>query len=46
MQVDSNHYGPGFVDCRRDHLRGRTAGQFTALDAKTGKVLWHLILAD
>jgi outer membrane protein assembly factor BamB len=42
MQVDSNHYGPGLLSTAGGIIfAGEQQGQFTALDAKTGKVLWH-----
>jgi alcohol dehydrogenase (cytochrome c) len=42
MQVGSKHYGPGVVSTAGGLLfAGEQQGQFTALDAKSGKVLWH-----
>jgi alcohol dehydrogenase (cytochrome c) len=41
-QVGSNHYGPGVVSTAGGLVfSGEQQGAFTALDAKTGKPLWH-----
>jgi len=41
-QVSSKHYGPGLLSTAGGILfAGEQQGQFTALDSKTGKVLWH-----
>jgi alcohol dehydrogenase (cytochrome c) len=41
-EVGSNHYGPGLVSTAGGLLfAAEQMGQFDALDAKTGKVLWH-----
>ena len=41
-QIGSNHYGPGLVSTAGGLLfAGDNQGIFTALDAKSGKPLWH-----
>jgi alcohol dehydrogenase (cytochrome c) len=41
-ETGSNHYGPGLVSNGGGIVfAAEQMGQFTALDAKTGKVLWH-----
>ena len=41
-QVGSKHYGPGLLSTAGGIVfAGEQQGQFTALDSKTGKVLWH-----
>ena len=41
-QVGSHHYGPGVLSTAGGLLfAGEQQGTFTALDAKTGKPLWH-----
>jgi alcohol dehydrogenase (cytochrome c) len=43
MQMGSKHYGPGVLSTAGGLLfAGEQQGQFTALDAKSGKVVWHL----
>jgi alcohol dehydrogenase (cytochrome c) len=41
-QVGSHHYGPGVLSTAGGLIfAGEQQGTFTALDAKTGKALWH-----
>jgi len=45
--VRSNHYGPGLVSTAGGVIfAGEQFGQFTALDAKSGKPLWHYNTGD
>jgi alcohol dehydrogenase (cytochrome c) len=46
-QVTSHHYGPGLMSTAGGVLFSpEEFGQFTALDAATGKVLWHFNTGD
>ena len=41
-QVSSHHYGPGVLSTAGGVIfAGEQQGEFTSLDAKTGKPLWH-----
>jgi alcohol dehydrogenase (cytochrome c) len=45
--VRSNHYGPGLVSTAGGVIfAGEQFGQFTALDARSGKPLWHYNTGD
>jgi alcohol dehydrogenase (cytochrome c) len=47
MQIGSKHYGPGVLSTAGGVLfSGEHQGTFTALDAKTGKPLWHFETGD
>jgi len=46
-QIGSNHYGPGVVSTAGGIVfAGEQQGNLTALDAKTGKPLWHFNTGD
>ena len=46
-QVSSHHYGPGLVSSAGGVVfSAEEFGQFTALNARTGKVLWHFSTGD
>jgi alcohol dehydrogenase (cytochrome c) len=46
-EIGSHHYGPGLLSTAGGLLfAGEQQGQFTALDARTGKVLWHFNTGD
>ena len=46
-QIGSNHYGPGALSTAGGIVfAGEQQGTFTALDAKTGKPLWHFNTGD
>jgi len=46
-QVTSHHYGPGLMSTAGGVVFSpEEFGQFTALDSKTGKVLWHFNTGD
>ncbi|HZS52441.1 MAG TPA: PQQ-binding-like beta-propeller repeat protein [Bryobacterales bacterium] len=46
-EIGSHHYGPGLLSTAGGVLfAGEQQGQFTALDARTGKVLWHFNTGD
>jgi alcohol dehydrogenase (cytochrome c) len=46
-QVGSHHYGPGLLSSAGGLVfAGEQQGSFTALDAKTGKPLWHFNTGD
>jgi alcohol dehydrogenase (cytochrome c) len=46
-QVGSHHYGPGLLSTAGGVIfAGEQQGSFTALDAKTGKPLWHFETGD
>jgi alcohol dehydrogenase (cytochrome c) len=46
-QIGSHHYGPGLLSTAGGVLfAGEQQGAFTALDAKTGKPLWHFNTGD
>jgi alcohol dehydrogenase (cytochrome c) len=47
QQIASHHYGPGLVSSDGGVVfSAEQFGQFTALDAKSGKVLWHFNTGD
>lgn len=47
QQVSSHHYGPGLVSNAGGVVfSAEEFGQFTALDARTGKPLWHFNTGD
>ena len=46
-QITSHHYGPGLMSTAGGVVFSpEEFGQFTALDSKTGKVLWHFNTGD
>jgi alcohol dehydrogenase (cytochrome c) len=46
-QVTSNHYGPGVVSTAGGLVfAAEYQGTFTALDARSGKPLWHFNTGD
>jgi len=47
MQIGSKHYGPGVLSTAGGLLfSGEHQGTFTALDARSGKPLWHFETGD